>query len=54
MAEDYTKSFRAVFEWLAKLKLYLKCKNCALFLPVEEFLGYVVSEHGVLVFPGKV
>ena len=42
--EDYTRNSRAVFEWLAKSKFYLKYKKCALFLPEVEFLGNVVFE----------
>ena len=52
--EDYTKHVRVLFEQLAKLKSYLKHKKCALFLLQVEFLGHVVSEHGVSVSSGKV
>ena len=37
--EDYTKLIRAVFEQLAKTKLYLKYCKCALFLLEVGFLG---------------
>ena len=54
MAKDHTKHARAVFEWLAKSKFYLKYRKHALFLPKVEFLRHAVSESRVLVSPGKV
>ena len=44
MAGDYTRNIKAVFERLTKSNLYLKCKNCFLFLQEVEFLRHVVSE----------
>ena len=54
IAEDYTRHIRAVIEQLVMSKLYLKYKKCALLLLEVESLGYLVSECGVLVPPGKV
>ena len=43
VTEDHTSYVRAVFERLANLKLYLKCKKYTLFLPEVQSLWYVVS-----------
>ena len=54
MAEDYTRYIRAVFSgWLNQSSI-CNVINVFFFLPEVEFLRHMVSEHQVLVSPGKV
>ena len=45
--EKHWKYKRVVFDRLAKLKYFVKCKKCKLFSEKVEFFGHTVSAAGV-------
>ena len=52
--EEHIILLDKVFALLQKHKLYLKEKKCSLFLETINFLGHVISKHGVSMESGKV
>jgi Reverse transcriptase (RNA-dependent DNA polymerase) len=52
--EEHILLLDQVFALLQKHKLYLKEKKCSLFLETINFLGHVISKHGVSMESGKV
>ena len=53
-AAEHHNHVKQVFAHLNAKGWHIKQKKCALFLPVVEFLGHVVSTDGVKVVESKV
>lgn len=51
--EEMNRNLSRVFEKLAAAGLKLKAKKCTLFAQSVEYLGHVVSEHGISTDPKK-
>lgn len=51
--EEMNNNLAKVFEKLAAAGLKLKAKKCTLFAQTVEYLGHVVSEHGISTDPKK-
>ncbi len=51
--EEHQRLLMKLFQILSKNKLYLKANKCHLFLEEVNFLGHVVSAHGVTMEAGK-
>jgi hypothetical protein len=52
--KDHAEHLRIVFTKLRDHQLYVKFSKCEFFLKTVPFLGYVLSENGILVDPSKV
>jgi len=52
--EDMLKNLSAVFERMQTAGLKLKARKCKLFSTEVEYLGHVVSKHGVATDPKKI
>jgi hypothetical protein len=52
--EEHEKHLRLVLEKLRSNQLYAKFGKCEFWLTEVAFLGYVISDGGVLVDPSKV
>ncbi|KAJ0521864.1 putative nucleotidyltransferase, Ribonuclease H [Helianthus annuus] len=51
---DHEKHLRCILKLLHQEKLYAKFSKCEFWLREVQFLGHVVSEHGIQVDPAKV
>ncbi|KAJ0433607.1 putative nucleotidyltransferase, Ribonuclease H [Helianthus annuus] len=51
---DHEKHLRCILKLLQQEKLYAKFSKCEFWLREVQFLGHVVSEHGIQVDPAKV
>ena len=52
--EEHLAHLRRVFFTLREAKLYVNLKKCSFMQPHVIFLGFIVSEHGILADPEKV
>ncbi|GJX12727.1 putative reverse transcriptase domain-containing protein [Tanacetum coccineum] len=52
--EDHEVHLRLVLELLRKEKLYAKFSKCKFLLQEVHFLGHVVNQSGIHVYPGKI
>ncbi|GJU29610.1 putative nucleotidyltransferase, ribonuclease H [Tanacetum coccineum] len=52
--EDHEVHLRLVLELLRKEKLYAKFSKCELGLQEVHFIGHVVNQSGIHVYPGKI
>ncbi|XP_074305735.1 uncharacterized protein LOC141640955 [Silene latifolia] len=52
--EQHLEHLRKLFEKLGEQKLYGKLEKCMFMVPSVTFLGYIVGEEGVSVYPSKV
>ena len=48
---EHRKHVEAVFQRLAENSFHVKQHKCKLFTPSVDFLGHVVSEDGISVYP---
>jgi hypothetical protein len=51
---EHEKHLRLVLQRLRKHKLYAKLSKCEFWIDEVPFLGHVISEGGIAVYPGKV
>ncbi|MCG5051303.1 reverse transcriptase family protein, partial [Pectobacterium brasiliense] len=51
---EHEQHLSAILELLKKEKLYVKFSKCEFWLREVQFLGHVVSEHGIQVDPAKI
>ena len=51
---DHEKHLRCILKLLHQEKLYAKFSKCEFWLREVQFLGHVVSEHGIQVDPAKI
>lgn len=54
MREEHADHLRTVLETLRRDKLYAKLSKCEFWLEKVQFLGHVVSKHGISIDPSKV
>ncbi len=52
--EEHIQLLDKVFSLLERHKLFLKEKKCSIFLEKINFLGHVISKHGLSMESGKV
>ncbi|CAL8083999.1 unnamed protein product [Prunus armeniaca] len=52
--EEHKKHLREVLEILIKEKLFAKFKKCEFWLSQVVFLGHIIFDHGIAVYPNKV
>jgi hypothetical protein len=52
--EEHARHLRLVMERLRKYALYANCKKCKFYTQNVEFLGFVVSNTGMSMDPGRV
>lgn len=52
--EDHLSQLRQVFSTLRQHQFYLKQSKCAIAQPKLQYLGYILSEHGVSTDPSKI
>ena len=52
--EEHEKHLRIVFQILREKKLYAKFKKCEFWLDQVVFLGHVIFEEMIFVYPSKV